>query len=443
MTMGHQPVDFDNDFVQIVGGKCAPTQSSRHGLNPSNKQPLPPVPVATQQDLDDAVAAGKAAFKTWSRLPDQHRKKAVLNFAAAIEAHSTDLAHLLTREHGKTIVEAHHEVELLPLFLRGHAQIEWREEVVEDSERRTVVTRYVPLGVVAAIVPWSFPLLMATGKLAPALLTGNVIILKPSPFAPYSCLKLVELAQQFFPPGVVQSLSGDDDLGPWMTSHPGFNKISFTGSVAAGKEVMRSASKNLTRVTLELGGNDAAIVLPDVQVKSVAAKVAANAFMNLGQVCITIKRVYVHEDIYEEFRDAMVQSLAQYSIGDASSETSTHGPLQNAPQHERVKALLDDVERESYKVLVGGQVKPSSPGYYMKPMIVDEPADDSRIVVEEQFGPIIPLLSWRDEENVITRANNSSMGLGASVWGSNVHKASELARELQAGSVWVNQHTGF
>ncbi|KDN68944.1 putative aldehyde dehydrogenase [Colletotrichum sublineola] len=433
--MGQPRIDFQDTFVQIVNGKIAPSKSSRHGLNPSNRQSLPPVPVATQQDLDDAIFAGKVAFNTWSRFPDQHRKKAVLEFADAIEAHGTNLARLLSREHGKTLAEANHEVDLLPLFLRGHAQIEWGEEIVEDSERRTVVARYVPLGVVAAIVPWSFPLLMAIGKLAPALLTGNVIVLKPS------CLKLIELAQQFFPPGVVQSLSGDDDLGPWMTGHPGFNKISFTGSVPAGKEVMKNASKNLTRVTLELGGNDAAIILPDVEVKNVAAKIASNAFMNLGQVCITIKRVYVHEDIYEEFRDAMVQILAHYSIGDSFSENSTHGPLQNSQQYKRIERLLDDVKRGNGKVITGCQNVESSQGYFMKPMIVDRPTDDSLIVVEEQFGPVIPLLSWKEEKDVINRANNSNMGLGASIWSSDVQKASKLAREIQAGTVWVNQHT--
>ncbi|KAF2259435.1 aldehyde dehydrogenase [Lojkania enalia] len=440
MSIEKVGVDFKDNFVQIVNGKVAPTQLFRHGLNPVDKSLLTRVPMATEQDVDDAVTAGKLAFNTWSRVPDSDRKRAVLAFAAAIEEYSTELAQILTKEHGKTIAEAHHEVELLPLFLRGHAKISLHEEIVEENERRTVVTRYVPLGVVAGIVPWSFSLFLAIGKLAPALLTGNVIILKPSPFAPYSCLKLVELAQQFFPPGVVQSLSGDDNLGPWLTSHPGVNKISFTGSVATGKKVMQSASTNLTRVTLELGGNDAAIILPNIDVKSVAAKVTANAFMNMGQVCISIKRIYVHEDIYDDFRDAMVQNLAHFTIGDGSLETSTHGPLQNSKQYERMKTYLDCSKVEDWKVAAGSRIEPSL-GYFIKPMIIEKPADDSWIVVEEQYGPIIPLLSWKDERDVITRANTSVMGLGASIWTNDIKKGNELAREIQAGSVWVNEHT--
>ncbi|KAK1253466.1 hypothetical protein MKX07_001543 [Trichoderma sp. CBMAI-0711] len=440
-TTNSQPIDLGSNYVQIINGKSAPTEHVRHGINPASLEPKPDVPVATQADLDRAVDAAKAAFKKWSRVPYEERRAAVLAFADAIDAQRTEFRDLLISEQGKPIPQADGETDAAIEWIRGMSNIKLPEDVIEDNDRHTVTTRYTPLGVVAAIVPWNFPLLLATGKIAPALLTGNVIIVKPSPFTPYCGLKVVELAQQFFPPGVVQSLSGDDNLGPWLTSHPGINKISFTGSTATGKLVMQSASKTLKRVTLELGGNDPAIILPDVDVDKVAEKVALYAFLNSGQVCLNLKRIYVHDAIYDQFRDAMVRHVRAYALGDGAQPGVTHGPLQNAMQYDRVKTFFDDIERQGWKVAVGGKIEAApEKGYYIAPTVIDRPPEDSRIVVEEPFGPIVPLLSWSSEEDVIARANNTSMGLGASVWSNDIDKAARIGRELEAGTVWINTH---
>ncbi|KAH6611303.1 aldehyde dehydrogenase [Trichoderma cornu-damae] len=432
-------LDFQDGFVQIINGKSAPTAESRHGINPATLKAKPDVPVATRGDLDRAVDAAKGAFKRWSKVPYEERRAAVLAFADAIDKRRTEFRDLLISEQGKPIPQADAETDAAIEWIRGMSDIKLPEDVVEDNERHTVTTRYTPLGVVAAIVPWNFPLMLATAKIAPALLTGNVIIVKPSPFTPYCGLKVVELAQHFFPPGVVQSLSGGDDLGPWITSHPGINKISFTGSTATGKLVMQSASKTLARVTLELGGNDPAIIFPDVDVDKVAEKVALYAFLNSGQVCLNLKRIYVHESIYDQFRDAMVKHIKAYTLGDGSQHGVSHGPLQNAAQYERVKTFFDDIERQGWKVAVGGTMEPSD-GYFVAPTVIDRPPEKSRIVVEEPFGPIVPLLSWTSEEDVVSRANNSTMGLGASIWSNDVAKATRIAREIEAGTVWVNAH---
>ncbi|KAJ6084183.1 hypothetical protein N7486_010983 [Penicillium sp. IBT 16267x] len=432
-------MDFSQDYVQIINGKSAPTEQTRHGVNPANKQALPPVPVATQQDLDNAVAAGKAAFETWSRTPFEERQKATIAYADAVEAHSAALVELLTREQGRPTEQAWMEVGGAPEWIRGLASIPLPDEVIEDNEQHTVVNRNTPLGVVAAIVPWNFPIRLAVGKIAPAVLTGNVVIVKPSPFTPYCGLKLVELAQQFFPPGVVQSLSGDDNLGPWITSHPGIDKINFTGSTATGKKVVQSASQTLKRVTLELGGNDPAIILPDVNVEKVADQIATFAFLNTGQICLNIKRIYVHESIYDKFKEAMVKSVDGYVVGDGSQPTTTHGPIQNAMQYARVKTFFDDIEVQGWKAVAGGKIEESA-GYFIHPTIIDNPPEDSRIVVEEPFGPIVPLLKWSDEKDVIERANNTVNGLGASVWGKDLDRAGKVAKQLQAGTVWVNTH---
>ncbi|RFU73366.1 aldehyde dehydrogenase [Trichoderma arundinaceum] len=438
-TENVQTLDFQNGFVQIINGKSAPTEQSRHGLNPATQKAKPDVPLATKEDLDRAVDAAKEAFKKWSKVPYEERQAAVLAYADAVEKMRTEFRDLLISEQGKPIPQADVETEAAIGWIRGMASFKLPEDVVEDNAKYTAITRYTPLGVVAAIVPWNFPLMLATAKIAPALLTGNVIIVKPSPFTPYCGLKLVELAQQFFPPGVVQSLSGDDNLGPWITSHPGINKISFTGSTNTGKLVMQSASKTLKRVTLELGGNDPAIIFPDVDVEKVAEKVALFAFLNSGQVCLNLKRIYVHESIYEQFRDAMVKNVKAYTLGDGSQEGISHGPLQNSMQYERVKTFFEDIEKQGWNVAVGGKIDPSK-GFFIAPTIIDRPPEKSRIVVEEPFGPIVPLLSWSTEEEVIARANDTTLGLGASVWSNDVEKATRVAREIEAGSVWINSH---
>ncbi|KAM0194330.1 hypothetical protein ACHAPI_007091 [Fusarium lateritium] len=440
-TNGSKSFDVWDNYVQIINGKSAPTEKSHRGINPATLEKKPEVPIATQDDLNQAVDAAKKAFKSWSKVPWEERKKKLFEWADAIEAHKKDFADLLISEQGKPIAQASFEAAGAVAWVRGQASIDLPEEVVEDSETRKIVTRYTPLGVAAAIVPWNFPLMLATAKITPALLTGNVIILKPSPFTPYCGLKLVELAQQFFPPGVVQSLSGDDNLGPWITSHPGIDKISFTGSTHTGKLVMQSAAKTLKRVTLELGGNDAAVVFPDVDIDKVAEKVSALSFLNSGQICLNVKRVYVHESIYEKFRDAVVKHVKNYQIGDGSKENTSHGPIQNEMQYHRVKTFFDDIEKQGWKVATGGSIDPSPKnGYYITPTVIDRPDDNSRIVVEEPFGPILPLLSWKDEEEVIERANDTRLGLGASVWSNNLETAERVAKALDAGTVWVNNH---
>ncbi|KAL4733304.1 aldehyde dehydrogenase domain-containing protein [Aspergillus similis] len=327
--------------------------------------------------------------------------------------------------------------------IRAQAEIAegLKDEIVEDSAEKKIVVRHTPIGVAAGIIPWNFPLALAVIKVVPALLTGNVIIIKPSPFTPYCGLKLAELAQQFFPPGVVQALSGDDRLGPWLTAHPGIGKISFTGSSATGKKVMESASKTLKRVTLELGGKDAAIVCKNVDVQSVAPQVVSKGFLNSGQICLAVKRIYVHESIYDEFRDAAIAYAKTVQVGPGTQEGVFMGPLQNSMQYEKVKGFFADLTKEQLSLThADGKAFDDKPGFFIKPTIIDRPAEDSRIATEEQFGPIVPLLSWSDESDVIARANNTRMGLGASVWSNDLDEAARIAAKLQAGSVWVNTH---
>ncbi|KAI9375964.1 Aldehyde/histidinol dehydrogenase [Aspergillus egyptiacus] len=398
------------NFHNTINGKQTSTAETRHGINPATGEPNPEVPVSTQEDVDKAVAAAQEAFKSWSETPVAERKKAVLAFADGVEKYAQDFAKLLVQEQGKP-----------------------------DSETRRIVVRHTPIGVSVGITPWNFPVHICMTKLIPAVLTGNVVIIKPSPYTPYCGLKLVELAQRYFPPGVVQALSGADNLGPMLTAHPGVDKISFTGSSATGKKVMESASKTLKRVTLELGGNDAAIVCKNVDVESVAAKVASMGFLNSGQICVAIKRIYVHADIYDRFLAAAAAYTKTIQMGAGTEDGVFMGPIQNSMQYEKAKSFFADIPSDQLALTNGG-VCTDKPGYFIRPTIIDRPAEDSRIATEEPFGPILPFMVWRDEQDVIARANNTRMGLGASVWSDDLDEAARIAGKLQAGNVWVNTH---
>lgn len=304
----------------------------------------------------------------------------------------------------------------------------------------------------------NWPILLGLGKLGPALITGNTFIMKPSPYTPYCDLKLGELASRVFPPGVVQVLSGDDSLGPWITEHPGIDKIAFTGSTATGKLVAASCAKTLKRCVLELGGNDAAIVCSDVDIDKCLPKIAMLSFLNSGQICMLTKRIYIHESIYDEFRDKMVAfTKGNIKTGNGTDDGVVVGPIQNEMQFNKVKDMYDQIDKCNWTAALAGVAGESRNGYFVTPAIIDNPPEDSRIVQEEPFGPIVPLLKWTDEDDVLDRANALRQGLGASVWSKDLKRAERMARRLEAGmiltkyvffatsdpapgSVWVNSH---
>jgi len=432
-------IDFTK-FYNIVDGKQRSANSFHHGVNPATKEELWDVPVATQQDVNDAVAAGKKAFITWSQTPIEKRKELMGKFVALYSNYEQEFADLLCKEAGKPRSFATNEVASVKQMISHHATLNLPVEKFEDDEK-IVTTRYIPLGVVGAICPWNFPLTLSSGKIAPALLSGCTIIVKPSPFTPYTALKLVELAQEIFPPGVVQVLGGDDKLGPMLVDHPDIAKISFTGSIATGKRIMAACAKSLKRITLELGGNDPCIVMPDVNLDAVVPEITIGSFWNSGQVCVATKRVYVHESIYKEFLAKMVAFTKNIKVGPSDEPDVLLGPIQNAMQYEKVQEFLADSKKNGYKFALGEPEVQSSKGYFIQPTIIDNPPNDSRIIQQEPFGPILPLQPWSDLEEVIERANNTNTGLGASVWSKDVAAGEKIASRLQAGNVFVNSWT--
>ncbi|KAI1288176.1 aldehyde dehydrogenase [Xylaria venustula] len=433
-------VSFETGFYNVINNELVDTTLNRHTICPSNKQRLGfESPVSTQEDVNRAVQCAANAYSSWSRLSYDERAIYLNKFADAIESYTDRFITLLGYEAGKPPQAAGFEMFLVMNLARKIPLLRLKEEKPIDDEQRTAIVRYVPLGVGVGIVPWNFPLTLGIGKLLPALLAGNTFIWKPSPFTPYSALKLAEIGSKIFPPGVFQALSGNDDLGPWLTEHPGVAKVSFTGSVETGKKIMAACAKSLKRLTLELGGNDAAVVCEDADVDSVVGNVTFLTFVHCGQICMNIKRIYVHEKVYDKFLAGMVKQTKTFKMGDHADPDAFFGPIQNEKQYKKLKVLYAKIDAEGWKVALRGEVKDSE-GFYMPATIIDNPPDDSSIVVDEPFGPIVPVLKWSDEQDVIKRVNSSKHGLGASVWSNDVPRAKRIAEQLEAGSIWVNTH---
>ncbi|MEO1729487.1 MAG: aldehyde dehydrogenase family protein, partial [Pseudomonadota bacterium] len=321
----------------------------------------------------------------------------------------------------------------------AQSTLQLEEEIIQDDDTRLHRHRRVPVGVVGGIVPWNFPLMMAVQKIIPALMSGCTIVLKPSPFTPLTTLRVAELIADKVPAGTVNIITGEDALGPMITSHPDIDKITFTGSTATGKRIMEGASADLKRITLELGGNDASIVMPDADPKKVAEQLFWSSFQNAGQVCIAAKRVYIHEDIYDELSQAIADFAKTVVVGDGSEQGTGVGPIQNKKQYERVLELIEDAKDNGYKFLTGGDTDPSGTGYFVPLTILDNPPEDARIVAEEQFGPVMPLMKFSTEDEVIERANNSEYGLAGAVWTADTEKGQEIAERMETGTVWINE----
>lgn len=432
-------MDFSSDFTMTIGGAALRGEAFIDVLNPATETVIAAAPDCSREQLDAAVEAAGKAFPAWSAMPFDERRALLLRLADALLEQAEPMARLLTSEQGKPIADAINEVGGAAMYLKGICALDLPVTITEpeDGQGRVVETHHCPIGVVGGIAPWNFPVLLGMFKLAPALLAGNTLVLKPSPFTPLATLKLGELARDILPAGVLNVISGGDALGPWMTSHPGFGKISFTGSTQTGRRVMESASASLKRVTLELGGNDAAIVLPDVDVDAVAEQLFWSAFRNSGQVCIATKRMYVHSKIYDRLKDALVAYAATVKIGDGAEADTRLGPVNNRPQYERVLDLVADAKSQGYRLAAGSEPE-RGPGFFIPVTIVDNPPEESRIVQEEQFGPVLPLLKFDEIDEAVARANASPYGLGGSVWSGSEEGALEVARRLDTGNIWIN-----
>ena len=426
------------EFKLLIDGQLVAGAATFPVINPATETIVADCPRSDTALLERAVAAAKAAFPGWSKRDVSQRADYITALADQLDAQASEFARLLTKEQGKPLDQAAMEIGASSYTLRAFAGMRLPPVVLSESDGGRVVEERYPLGVIAAITPWNFPLLLLMNKLAPALLAGNTLVIKPAPTTPLTTLRFAEICAAILPPGVVNTVVDQNDLGEVLTSHADIAKIAFTGSTATGKKVMASAARTVKRVTLELGGNDGAIVLDDVDPKLAAQKIFDGAMLNAGQICVAIKRAYVPAAIYDQVCDELVHLADNLVVGDGMNQGAQMGPIQNAAQYAKVKGFIADSAANG-KIIAGG-VTMDGPGYFIRPTIVRDLPENARIVQEEQFGPILPVLSYDNIDDVLNRINDSEYGLGGTVWGKDLARALDVASRIETGTVWVNQH---
>jgi acyl-CoA reductase-like NAD-dependent aldehyde dehydrogenase len=420
----------------LIDGRLVSTPEQDH------YRPAQGAPFATcaraKAHVDEAVAAAARADPAW-RKDEALRRQKLNECAAVLQTHAADIAQVLTQEQGKPLNTAMMEIFGASMWFNYFAGLELHPEVLQDDGDKRIQIVRKPLGVVAAITPWNFPVVLLAWKFAPALLAGNTVVAKPSEFTPLSSLMVAGLLKDILPAGVINVLAGPGSVGAELSSHPEVRKISFTGSVATGKKIMQYAASDLKRVTLELGGNDPAIVLDDVDPAAVLDGLFWGAFTNSGQVCTAIKRLYVHEKVYAPILDGLIERAKSVKVGDGLEPDTQLGPINNKMQFDKVVGLVDDARQHGARVAVGGTPL-DRPGYFYPPTIVTDAHAGLRLVDEEQFGTALPIIKYRNLDDVLVEANRTHYGLGGSVWTSNLERGEQLVQELESGTGWVNQH---
>lgn len=429
-------------FDMTVGGKTRAAEDYVEIRNPADlDETVGLMPLATRGDLEDAIHAARTAYRSWRHSSDDERANACRTMAQVVSENAEELATLLTKEQGKPLNGMGSRFELGGCGAwAGHtAEIGLPEKLLEDSEQNHIVMRREPLGVVGSITPWNWPLMIAIWHIAPGIRTGNTVVIKPSPFTPLSTLRMVELFNEALPPGLINAVAGTDDIGAAITAHDHVDKIVFTGSIATGKKVMSSAAERVAPVTLELGGNDPAILLPGTDARVHVEGLFFGSMINSGQTCGAIKRLYVHESDYEATCQTLAEFAGGVAMGDGMDEASVLGPVQNERQFERVIELVDDAKASGARILTGGEPR-GGDNYFYPVTLVADITDGTRLVDEEQFGPTLPVIPYTDVDDAVRRANAGEFGLCASVWGADREATADVANRLEAGTVYINKH---
>ena len=420
----------------------APGQDSRTIFNPATGEPVGEAPVHTLEFLEEAVATAVATQPAWAALGHDARSAALLKAADAVERSAEELAQLLSREQGKPLngPNARFEVGACVAWLRATATTTLEPETIVDDGETRAELHYKPIGVVAAIGPWNWPMMIAIWQIAPALRMGNTVVVKPSGNTPLSVLALVKVLNEELPEGILSVVSCGREVGARLTDHPAIGKVMFTGSTAAGRAIIKSSADTVKRLTLELGGNDAGIVLPDADPKAIAEDIFWGAFLNTGQTCAALKRLYVHDDIYDAVCEELTAVAKAMPMGNGLDENNVLGPLQNKAQYDVVANLVEAAKASGARVLLGGNPATDQPGYFYPTTLVADIDNDNPLVAEEQFGPALPIIRYSSVDEAVEKANGLDVGLGASVWSSDLAAAREVASRIQAGTVWINKH---
>ncbi|PRB07681.1 aldehyde dehydrogenase family protein [Microbacterium sp. MYb64] len=423
----------------------APEGSGRDIPDAATREIIGRAPVQTVSDLDEAIARAKAAQPAWEALGHAKRSELLLAAADALDANAEALALLLSREQGKPLngPNARFELGACSAWLRTNATTVLEPEVLVDDENLHAELVYKPAGVVGAIGPWNWPLMITIWQIGPSLRMGNTVVAKPSEYTPLSVLAMLSVMNEVLPADVLIGISGDREVGARIASHPDVDKIMFTGSTATGRKIIESSAGNLARLTLELGGNDAGIVLPGTDPAAIAEDLFWGAFINTGQTCAAMKRLYVHDSLYDQVVDALAGIAANVPIGNGLDENNVLGPLQNKQQFDIVSRLVEDARARGARIMTGGEAAPELGELFYRPTIVADIDNDAALVQEEQFGPALPIIRYSDVDEAFALANAVDVGLGASVWSSDPEAAREAASRMQSGTVWINSHGGL
>ncbi|WP_025156231.1 aldehyde dehydrogenase family protein [Leifsonia aquatica] len=431
------------DNTELLDRVSAPEGAGRPIHDPATGAEIGRAPEASVDDLDAAIARARAAQPAWDALGHDARTQVLLRAADAIDARAEELARLLSREQGKPLngPNARFEIGACSSWLRTSATLPLEPQVVVDDGETHAELHYRAVGVVGAIGPWNWPLMIGIWQLAPALRMGNTVVLKPSEYTPLSVLALVSVLNEVLPADVLIAVSGGREVGARLASHPDVDKIMFTGSTATGRRIIESSAGNLARLTLELGGNDAGIVLPSADPQAIAQDLFWGAFINTGQTCAALKRLYVHDSIYDATVDALAAIARATPMGNGLDEDNVLGPLQNKQQFDIVNRLVEDAKANGARIVTGGSPATELGALFYPITLVADVADGVALVDEEQFGPALPIVRYSEVDDAIASANRLDVGLGGSVWGDR-DEALAVAARMQAGTVWINSHGG-
>ncbi|MDI9893302.1 aldehyde dehydrogenase family protein [Rhodococcus sp. IEGM 1381] len=420
------------------------TPDGRDIFDPATGELVGKAPFRSVEVLDAAVARAKAAQPSWAARTDEERQSLLVRAADAIDAATEPLAELLSREQGKPLngPNARFEVGACANWLRATAATDLPGRTLIDDGETHAEIHYRPLGVVGAIGPWNWPMMISIWQIAPSLRMGNTVVVKPSEYTPLSVLALAHVLGTVLPDDVVNVVAGEGDLGARLSSHPDIAKLMFTGSTRTGQAIIKSSAETVKRLTLELGGNDAGIVLADVDPKAIAQDLFWGAFINTGQTCAALKRLYVHADVYEDVCRELVEVAKTTPMGRGLDEDNVLGPLQNKAQFDIVAGLVAEAKSSGATILTGGTPEADAPGYFYPTTLVSDIDNSNPLVTQEQFGPALPIVRFETVDEAVDMANGIDVGLGASVWSADLDTARTVAARIQAGTVWINSHGG-
>ncbi len=428
-------------FKTMINGEMIEAENHFEVKNPATGETLGFAPISTPEDVKKAVTAAKKAQSAWALKSDEERKNILMEVSQVLAENTPYLAEWITKEQGKPLAGpgSMFEMQACAGWTQVPASLDLPVEVVFEDETRRDEMHRRPIGVVGAIAPWNWPLMIAIWQIIPALRAGNTVVIKPSEYTTLGTLEMVRLMNTVLPKGVLNTISGDGRIGAMLVENKDIDKIMFTGSERTARRIIQASEGNMARLTLECGGNDPAIILPNTEIESKAGDLFWGAFINMGQTCACAKRLYVHEDDYEKVIKVLDGVASQMPMGNGMEEGNVLGPIQNQMQFNKVNDLVEDAKSNGASVIRGGSPMEGK-GYFYPITLIGDIDNGSRLVDEEQFGPVLPIIKYKTVEEAIQKANDTETGLGASVWGDDLTEAAKVAARIESGTVWINQH---